>query len=96
MDPIDALVDDYLRAIVQSRPWTKRREEAALTRLVEWAHAQHAGNVDLRRNGEMVLERCLVDLALSGRAGERFRHAIRNFLRWVQDQGQRSPPSGGP
>ncbi len=59
---LDAAIDDYLHAIVRTRPWTKQREEELLRSLSDWLYAQPDLSVELaavtppvvRRYGEMM------------------------------------------
>ena len=44
---LDALIDNYLHAIVRTRPWTKKREEELLTSLSDWLYAQPGLSVQL-------------------------------------------------
>jgi hypothetical protein len=43
----DAAIDEYLHAIVRTRPWTKQREEELLTALSDWLYTQPSQSVDL-------------------------------------------------
>ena len=43
----DAAVDEYLHAIVRTRPWTKKREAELLTLLSDWLYAQPDLSVQL-------------------------------------------------
>jgi hypothetical protein len=43
----DAAIDDYLHAIIRTRPWTKKREEELLTSLSDWLYAQPDLSVQL-------------------------------------------------
>jgi hypothetical protein len=44
---LDAAIDDYLHAIVRTRPWTKQREEEVLASFSDWLYAQPDLSVQL-------------------------------------------------
>lgn len=93
MDPLDVLIDDYLRAIIQARPWAKRREEEALRRLSEWVEAQGADvAADLAIGGAALAIRCGTDLNLDPAAREQLRTAVWNLARWARAEAHLSAP----
>lgn len=84
VESIDALVDEYLRVIVRTRPWTRRREEESLSLLVAWAASKSGGREADTESGENALvDRCGTDLGLDPAERERLRLAVRNLNRWA-------------
>ena len=91
MDPLHALIDDYLRATIQTRPWTKRQEEESLARLSEWVEAHGVGvEADLAIGGAALAEQCATDLNLDQPAQEQIRTAVYNLARWARAEGHLS------
>jgi hypothetical protein len=88
MDRLDDLVDDYLRAVIHARPWTKRKEEAALTPLSRWVADT---GVDFRaalEDGPSELAEAYGRQAdLTPEERERIQVALGNFVRWARREG---------
>ncbi|MDQ3389338.1 MAG: hypothetical protein M3483_07540 [Gemmatimonadota bacterium] len=87
MDALDVLIDDYLRVIVRTRPWTRRREEEALTTLLSWVNAQ-PGSVKTLLVTEDVVAQCADDLDLGHEARENLQLAARNLMAWARGEGK--------
>jgi hypothetical protein len=85
MGPLEGWIDEYLRVIVRTRPWTKRREEEALGTFSKWmqSHARER-DADLAVRGVALAERCADDLSLDREGRERLRSAVRGLTMWVR------------
>lgn len=82
---LSALVDDYLRVVTRTRPWTRRLEEAVLTDFAKWA----AGDPDhLRREpaaGWYTLASRYADgPELPAELRERRAEVLRGFAAWAE------------
>ena len=88
METLDAWIDEYLRVIVRTHPWMKRREEEALTRFAEWAGVQE-GEVAARlaAEGDRLVQRCAAELGLDVDARDQLRSSVRNLARWAVAEG---------
>ena len=88
MEPLDAWIDEYLRVIVRTHPWMKRREEEALTRFAEWARVQD-GEVAGRLGaaGDRLVQRCAAELELDVEARAQLQSSVRNLARWAVAEG---------
>ncbi|MEW5925989.1 MAG: hypothetical protein AB1941_00745 [Gemmatimonadota bacterium] len=90
---LHARVDDYLRVIVRTRPWTRRAEEEALAALAEWAAGDPA-RLELRAPGapDAVAARCAAELRLAPEQQERMTAALRSFAAWAEaEEGLAAP-----
>lgn len=85
VESVEALVDEYLRVIVRTRPWTRRREEASLGLLVGWADPlAGVSAADGEAIDHALLDRCETELGLDPTAREGLRVAVGNLNRWAR------------
>lgn len=93
---LQAFVDDYLRVVVRTRPWTRRQEGEMLAAFVEWVAADPDRlSLDAPACGAALAARCAEELGLSPDLGERLTVAVRSFAAWAEAEeglaGPRAP-----
>lgn len=85
---LPGLLDDWLRTVTRTRPWTAGEEEDRLTPFLRWAEAE--GGVEgtdaaaLARGLEAALPAWIARMGMEGPEAEAFQGAVGTFLRWAE------------
>lgn len=88
MEMLDAWIDEYLRVVVRTRPWTKRREQEALTQFAEWMRIEGGDpRTMVGMDWNHLVHRCGAGRELDADARNRLRCAVRNFTLWASAEG---------
>ena len=89
----DAAVDEYLHAIVRTRPWTKKREEELLTSLSDWLYAQPDLSVQLASVTPQVVRQYSETSGLDDADQDNLQAAVTRLRVWADINGhlQSSP-----
>ncbi len=80
---IDEAIDEYLHALVRSRPWTKKREEAALTAFGTWLLAQPDVRLTLDAITPAVAERYVAAAGLAAAERDHLLGALHHLYTWA-------------
>lgn len=85
----DLAVDEYLHAIVRSRPWTVRRETEQLEALSVWLYAQPDLSVELDAVTPEVTRRYAADNDLSDDERDALEATLVRLRAWTETFGLR-------
>ncbi len=82
MTTIDVAIDDYLHAIVRTRPWTKPREEELLENFSAWLYQQPEARVTLDEIQPDLAQQYAAAACLTGPVQTELLGALRNLYTW--------------
>jgi site-specific recombinase XerD len=80
---IDEAIDEYLHALVRSRPWIKKREEAALTAFSAWLLAQPDTRLTLDAITPTVVDRYAAAVGLSAAQRDQLLGTLHRLYTWA-------------
>ncbi len=82
MTTIDVAIDDYLHAIVRTRPWTKPREEELLENFSAWLYQQPEPRLTLDEIQPALAHQYAAAMSLAGPVHTELLDALDNLYTW--------------
>jgi hypothetical protein len=80
-------IDDYLRLIVRTRPWTKAREEEILTPFGTWMYEQADLALELDAISPAIVQRYVAHAGLSDDEHTDLDRTLGKVLLWAESRG---------
>lgn len=84
---LEEILDDYLRVVVRTHPWRKRREEEALAAFAAWLRERTGAAAELAAPVPGLARRYADAAGVDAERRERLLSAIRNLLEWGRGTG---------
>ncbi len=84
---INEAIDDYLRLIVRTRPWTKQREEELLVPFGDWVYEQPDLALELETITPALVQRYGADVKLPIGERDDLERTLGKFWLWAESRG---------
>lgn len=86
----DLAIDEYLHAIVRTRPWTISRETELLEALSDWLYAQSDLSVDLDAVTPAIMQRYTTETGLDESERAELDAVVARLKAWTETRGLRA------